>query len=133
MTLLQITSPAAQQGSGLHASSLGFHDGGDVPPGWCCLVGDDDDHHRRHGALHNRHGIPHCVIRVTSAPPAEAARQAGLPTRTNTASSPATSPQAGLPGRFQRFLRRRFAPTSRRHRPWEHPYVKAGSLGRVHG
>lgn len=133
MTLLQLASPAAQRRPEQHLSSLGRHDGGDVPPGRCCLVDDDDGRHRRHGGHYDRRRISHAAIRVTSESAANATLQAGSPTHSRTASSPATSPKTGLQGRFERFLMRQLAPTSRRHRPWPRRYVRSASLGGVHG
>jgi hypothetical protein len=133
MTQLQIALPAAQRGRGRHPSSFDWHDGGDVPPGRCCLVEDDDGRHRRHGG-HNRRGrISHAAIRVTSEFATAAALQAGSPTHSGTASSPATSPQAGLQGRIERFLMRRLAPTSRGHRSWPRPYIRSAALGGLDG
>jgi hypothetical protein len=130
--MLHTALTAARRGQEQPLSSRGRSDGGDVPPGSCCLL-EGDGRHRRHDAVLHHHRIPHRSVVVTSAPSGYAALQADRTPYANTASSTSSSPGTGLPGRVGRLLLRRLAPTSRRQRPLPRPRVRFATFGGAHG
>ena len=132
MNIAQAVLPIAQRGWEQSLSSRGRLGGGDVPPSRCCLDEADRRRHSPRDGRSTRRRITPSVTWATSESKANAAPQAGQhPCSASTASSTTPSLPTGLPGRFERFLIRRLAPTSRR--PLPRPIARCVSFGGVNG